>query len=157
AAHEWADAPAGRKPVLRFEVNGRWPFISPLVGLHNAGNALAAIAVARRLGVDDEHIAMALATAAGPEMRWDRQIIGGVEVINDAYNANPDSSAAAIRTFTDLYPAGQTPGRRIIVIGDMLELGPLGEPAHAELGQSLAPVNPCDRLITIGALAANMA
>ncbi len=182
AAHAWETSADGvARPVLQFTVNDRWAFVTPLVGLHNAGNALAAVAVARRMGIDDETIARALASAAGPEMRWDRQRVGEIEIINDAYNANPDSTVAAVRTFADLYTrvsgdrplrredaappppsrgralSGHTDGRRVIVLGDMLELGDHAEANHTEVGERIGELGACDLLVCVGTLTARAA
>lgn len=164
AEHAWeTSADGAARPVLQFTVNDRWAFVTPLVGLHNAGNALAAIAVARRMGVDDETIARAMASAAGPEMRWDRQRVGEIEIINDAYNANPDSTMAAVRTFADLYPrdgrgeGAASAGRRVIVLGDMLELGDHGPANHTEVGERIGELGACDLLVCAGTLTARAA
>lgn len=159
ACHQWCPRPCGGAvPELRFTVNGRWPFTLPLVGRHNACNALAAIAVARRLGIDDESIGRALSIAGGAEMRWQHAVIGGVEVINDAYNANPDSMLASLATFADLYGGTALQSRvgacRTIILGNMLELGDHAAGAHREIGEAIAHRRACDRLFTIGDLAA---
>lgn len=121
-------------PGLRFVVNDRASYTLPLIGEHNALNALAAIAVARRLGVPDDQIALALTTATAPDMRLQRLTIGGVNIINDAYNANPESMIAALKTLVAL---GGNATRRIAILGDMLELGPAGIDAHREIGQTI--------------------
>lgn len=164
ATHAWETSTDGAaRPVLQFTVNDRWAFVTPLVGLHNAGNALAAIAVARRMGIDDDTVARALASAAGPEMRWDRQRVGEMEIINDAYNANPDSTVAAVRTFADVYPRGgrveraASAGRRVIVLGDMLELGDHAEANHTEVGERIGELGACDLLVCVGTLTARAA
>lgn len=165
--HQWLPGSATHSapaPSLRFTLNAQREFSLPLVGRHNALNALAAIAVARRLGLDDAAIARGLATAQGPEMRWQRRVMSapaeagesatrGIEVINDAYNANPDSTTASITTFAELYPP--RPGsRRVIVLGDMLELGEHAPPAHDELGALIARLSACDLFIGVGPHAA---
>lgn len=149
------DGPTGQ----RFTVNGRWTCEMPLIGEHNAMNALAAIAVARRLGLSDEEITRGLAGAAPAEMRLNRQTIGGVRVVNDAYNASPESMAAALRTFADLFPEskGGAASRRVLVLGDMLELGPAAEAAHDEVGRLIAQCCPPDVIVTLGASAGRYA
>lgn len=119
---------------VRFQLNDRAWFEVPLVGAHNASNAAAAIAVARRLGLNDEQIAGALRSAAGAEMRLDRATIAGIDVVNDAYNANPDSMLAALRTFEAV---GSGADRRVVVLGDMLELGDASEAEHRAIGEAL--------------------
>ncbi len=134
---------------VRFVLNhSRSEFFVPLLGQHTAVNALAAIAVARRLGVSDPLIADGLAKATGPEMRLALFRHGKITVLNDAYNANPASMQAALRTLVDL-PAS---GRRIAVLGGMLELGESSKELHAQLGTMVA-VSGIDRLICVGELA----
>jgi UDP-N-acetylmuramoyl-tripeptide--D-alanyl-D-alanine ligase len=151
SACEHAGAEAGPEAAgLRFEVNRRWTFTLPLVGEHNALNALAAIGVGRRMGLSDEDIAAGLAGARGPEMRLERLEIAGVWVMNDAYNANPDSTLAALRTFAAVAARA---GRRVVVLGDNLELGEAAEESHREIGRAVAALGCVDVLITVGPLA----
>ncbi|MFM9959482.1 MAG: UDP-N-acetylmuramoyl-tripeptide--D-alanyl-D-alanine ligase [Phycisphaerales bacterium] len=140
---------AGEASGQRFTVNGRWTYEIPLVGEHNIFNACAAIAVARRLGLNEDEITRGLAQARPPEMRFNRLSIAGVNVINDAYNASPESVAAALRTFASLWPVGRA-ARRVLVLGDMLELGEHSDAAHDEIGRVIAATCPCDVLIMIG-------
>jgi UDP-N-acetylmuramoyl-tripeptide--D-alanyl-D-alanine ligase len=85
-------------------------------------------------------------------MRWERQVVAGVTIINDAYNANPVSMAAALRTFAELPVAG---GRWLVLAG-MLELGPSEDQWHRDLGKSLAP-GQWAGIITVGLLGAVIA
>lgn len=105
-------------------------FTAPVPGLHNASNALMAISVGRALGMDDTRIAQGLAGASLPEMRLDRVEIptGGDPIVlyNDAYNANPDSTRAALVFFGSL----KSDADRVIVLGDMLELGSSTDSEH---------------------------
>jgi len=124
----------------------------PLLGAHNALNAAAAIVVARWFGLDESTIAQRLASARLPGMRLEIQQAGGVTFINDAYNANPDSMRAALDTLATFDPpapegeeqakAGGAPaargGRRVAVLGDMLELGEHAPALHRELGEAVA-------------------
>jgi len=135
---------------LSFTVNDRWTYTIPLIGEHNALNAMAAVAVARRLGLDHDEIAKGLASAAPAEMRLSRRTVDGIDVFNDAYNASPESMAAAIRTFAALTPAAK---RRVMILGDMLELGAHGPQAHEEIGRLLCDVCRPDWLVTVGSLA----
>jgi UDP-N-acetylmuramoyl-tripeptide--D-alanyl-D-alanine ligase len=121
----------------------------PLLGLHNAANALAAVAVARCLGLSDADIVTSLAAASAPEMRLQRMEAGGVRVLNDAYNANPASMRAALEMVSTL-PAS---GRRIAVLGDMRELGTHTEQFHREIGTDAARMN-LDALVCVGPSAA---
>lgn len=134
---------------VRFTVNDRATYRVPLLGEHNALNALAAIAVAKRLGIPDEVIADALAAARGPEMRLERLSIAGIEVINDAYNANPESTLAALRTLAQV---GRSARRRVAVLGDMLELGQAAPDAHREIGQAVLELGTIDLVVIVGHL-----
>ena len=83
----------------QFSINGRGAFRVPLLGEHNAMNALMAIAVARRMGLSDEEIAAGLANVLPAEGRLEPMKIGTWSIIHDAYNANPSSMEAALKTF----------------------------------------------------------
>jgi UDP-N-acetylmuramoyl-tripeptide--D-alanyl-D-alanine ligase len=105
----------------------------PLVGEHNVYNALAAAAVAIELGMSVDEIVAALATLAPAEKRGQVVRIGNIAVINDCYNSNPKALAAMVEALATM-PAK----RRIVVAGEMLELGPQGEAMHAESGRHMA-------------------
>jgi UDP-N-acetylmuramoyl-tripeptide--D-alanyl-D-alanine ligase len=102
-------------------------------GFHNIYNALAAIAVARRLGLDLAYAAGRLSAFRLPSMRLEEKTIRGATVINDAYNANPESMSRAIDELK-----GRKGKRRIFVFADMLELGPESDALHRELGVKAA-------------------
>lgn len=129
----------------RFEVNGRLWVDLPLPGRHNAMNALAAFAVARRFGLDEQEAAAALADFRAPEMRMDVRRVGPVTLINDAYNANPLSMAAALEVLSRL-----SADRKVLVFGEMRELGPEGPALHRQLGRQAAEV--ADVLVAVGPL-----
>lgn len=116
---------------LRFAIAGRGTFELPLLGRHNAMNAAAAVAVGELMGLSRERIAAGLAGAKGAAMRLERVRIGEIHVLNDAYNANPDSMRAALGTLAEL---GRAAVRRVAVLGDMLELGRHTEASHREIG-----------------------
>jgi UDP-N-acetylmuramoyl-tripeptide--D-alanyl-D-alanine ligase len=109
-------------------------FTVPLVGAHNAVNALAAIAVGADFGLTREEIQQGLDTAKPPPMRMNPMIKKGRVFLNDAYNANPESMRAAIETLAS--HAGSN--RTIAVFGDMLELGDVSLSEHRELGRLVA-------------------
>lgn len=125
-----------------------------LVGAHHVGNALAAAAAAHVLGVGVDAIAAGL-SEHGPDSphRMDvTQRADGITVIDDAYNANPASMAAALRTLAHL-----SRGRRsVAVLGPMLELGPQEVELHREVGQ-LARELGIDAVYTLGELSAHIA
>ncbi|MCU0688367.1 MAG: UDP-N-acetylmuramoyl-tripeptide--D-alanyl-D-alanine ligase [Phycisphaerales bacterium] len=112
-----------------------------MIGAHNASNALAAWAVGRELGLSTEAMLRGLAHASGPEMRLAVEMItlasgGTVRVINDAYNANPESMLAGLRTLAELASdvgAGGGRARAVAILGDMLELGASEEESHREV------------------------
>lgn len=106
----------------------------PLIGRHTAVNALAAIAVARELGVHDRDIRAGLAVATGPEMRLQLQTAGSVKILNDAYNANPHSMRAGLETLRDM----KSGGRKVAILGDMRELGSVADRYHLEIGRFAA-------------------
>ncbi|MDX2146201.1 MAG: UDP-N-acetylmuramoyl-tripeptide--D-alanyl-D-alanine ligase [Planctomycetota bacterium] len=138
-------------PGVRFQLNGRFWYQIPLVGEHNALNAAAAIGVARRLGMVQADIERGLLSARGPAMRMELRSAtfagGELRVLNDAYNANPDSMLAAIRTLATL-GAGAT--RRVAILGDMLELGPSSRELHAEIGRAIASSGTADLCVFVG-------
>ncbi|MBX3026511.1 UDP-N-acetylmuramoyl-tripeptide--D-alanyl-D-alanine ligase [bacterium] len=109
--------------------DARAPVRLRAAGRHNVQNALAAAAAAHALGLDAAVIAAGLAAAEPPRMRM--QVVplaNGVTVINDAYNANPGSTAAALDA------VGRLPGRAIAALGEMRELGPRSAELHAAVG-----------------------
>ncbi|MDX6201979.1 MAG: UDP-N-acetylmuramoyl-tripeptide--D-alanyl-D-alanine ligase [Frankiales bacterium] len=122
-----------------------------LFGSHMASNALAAAAVALELGVPVGDIAERL-SAAVPRSRWRMEVAeraDGVTIVNDAYNANPESVRAALETLVSL--AG---GRRSwAVLGEMAELGAVSADAHAQIG-ALARQLGVSRLVAVGKAAA---
>lgn len=131
----------------RFSLNNsRREVFVPMLGRHSACNALAAIAVARKMGVSEDLAIQTLSVARGPEMRLEWQAAGDVRVLNDAYNANPNSMRAAIETASMLPKAG----RRIAILGDMKELGPSGDRYHREIGQCVAEAKAFDLLVCVG-------
>ncbi|NPV26573.1 MAG: UDP-N-acetylmuramoyl-tripeptide--D-alanyl-D-alanine ligase [Firmicutes bacterium] len=125
----------------------------PIPGVHNVLNALAAVGVGYNLGLTLEEIASGLRKVRLSAMRL--QIESGREgltVINDAYNANPQSMKAALHTLVEL-----ADGRRTIaVLGSMFELGAYAGPGHREVGRLAAELG-IDYLLTVGELAEQIA
>jgi UDP-N-acetylmuramoyl-tripeptide--D-alanyl-D-alanine ligase len=126
---------AGAEARVRLAVPGR----------HNVSNALAAAAVAHALDVGLEAVRSGLEAFQPPGMRMEvTQLPSGVTVLNDAYNANPASMAAALRTL-----AASRGRRRLAALGEMRELGAESDRAHRELGVTAAATN-LDGLFLLG-------
>jgi UDP-N-acetylmuramoyl-tripeptide--D-alanyl-D-alanine ligase len=105
----------------------------PLVGEHNILNALAAVAVGMALGLTLPECVAALATLAQPDKRGQVLHLGNITVINDCYNSNPKALDAMVDALA-IMPAG----RRIVVAGEMLELGPAAAEMHRAAGRHVA-------------------
>jgi UDP-N-acetylmuramoyl-tripeptide--D-alanyl-D-alanine ligase len=132
----------------------------PVPGRHNVGNALAAAALAALAGAPLAAMRAALERFEAPSMRMQvERLPSGVTVINDAYNANPASMAAALQTLR-----ASAAARRVAVLGEMRELGAETESAHEALGRTAATaaldllvvIGPQAALVRDGALAAGM-
>src|SRR5215469_3464114 len=111
----------------------REPVKFPLLGEHNIYNALAASAAALEWGITPSLAARSLESVQAGEKRGQTLEIGGATIINDSYNSNPKALHAMIDTL-----AGMNACRRILVAGEMLELGPTGEKLHADAGRHAA-------------------
>jgi UDP-N-acetylmuramoyl-tripeptide--D-alanyl-D-alanine ligase len=120
-----------------------------LLGRHQVTNALFAIAVGAELGLKREEIQNGLADCKPPKMRLQFWEANGVRVLDDAYNANADSTIAALETLCDL----PLQGHRVAVLGDMEELGAHSESAHAEVGRRAAELK-IGQLFAVGKMAA---
>jgi len=119
---------------INFKIIGGRRLSIPILGAHNVRNALAAVAVARKLGVDWDTIQRRLSTFRLPDHRMQVRQVGGVTIIDDAYNANPASMEAAAETLARM----KCRGRKLFVAGDMLELGEEEIELHQSLGTALA-------------------
>ncbi|MBD8069680.1 UDP-N-acetylmuramoyl-tripeptide--D-alanyl-D-alanine ligase [Bacillus sp. PS06] len=138
-----------------FAVNGKKEpsYYIPVLGKHNVNNALAAIAIADFFEVPSEKIIEGLKTLTLTGMRTELiQGENGVQIINDAYNASPTSMKAAVGLLEDMKGFKQ----KIVVLGDMLELGENEISFHYEVGKNLQPNN-LDYVFTYGSLAQNIA
>jgi UDP-N-acetylmuramoyl-tripeptide--D-alanyl-D-alanine ligase len=111
------------------------PFAIGVPGRHNVANALAALAVGDRFGVPASKMRSALARFHGGAKRMETvRLPKGIDVVNDCYNANPDSTEASLRFLKDLGPRR----RRVAVLGEMLELGRWAASCHREVGNAAA-------------------
>jgi UDP-N-acetylmuramoyl-tripeptide--D-alanyl-D-alanine ligase len=129
------------------------PFELPVLGTHNVLNALAAMLVAHYFDVPFEKMNAGFATLKLTNMRM--ELVGGengVKIVNDAYNASPTSMNAAIELISSL----EGYNKKILVLGDMLELGPQEEDFHKRIGQSLDPKK-IDLVLTYGRLGKKIA
>ncbi len=108
----------------------------PMPGRHNLMNALAASAVATVLDIAPEEIARSLATAVAPHMRGEvMDFVHGFTMVDDSYNSNPRSLLSMVRTIAE---GGAGGARRIVIAGEMLELGAEGAAMHRDAGRSIA-------------------
>jgi UDP-N-acetylmuramoyl-tripeptide--D-alanyl-D-alanine ligase len=141
--------PDGRASFRLVTQGAEVPITLAVPGEHMVSNALAAVAVGCELGVRLDDAALALAGAGVSRWRMETfTTTAGVRVLNDAYNANPESTAAALRTAR--WMAGE--GHLIAVLGEMAELGPISEDEHERVGEQAARIR-VDRLITVGGAA----
>ena len=142
--HRWEIGPDGLGVI---EIAGA-TVRPPVRGLHNLRNAMLALAVARECGVSYEDAAAGIAGMPQPKMRSAWEQVGDVTLINDAYNANPGSTRAAIELLK-----GTGSGRqRVIVLGTMRELGAASEQCHADIA-GLALASGADIVAGIGEFA----
>lgn len=128
----------------------RLPLHLRVLGEHHVMNALAAIAVAQLLGVDPADAIERIGTVEIAE-RWRMQPLGSerVRVINDAYNASPDSMAAALRTVAQITAPGQ---RKVAVLGAMTELGEQAGEEHDRIGLQAVRLR-YERIVVVGSAA----
>ena len=138
----------GEKEKLSFTINvgrDREEFNLYCIGRYNIYNALAAISVAKEFGVSLSLMADVLGKFKFPKLRMEKLKYGEVTIVNDAYNANPTSVKAVLSELIFSFPSR----RKIVVLGDMLELGRMSRKFHQEIGKIVA-TSPIYSLITIG-------
>lgn len=128
---------------VRFIVRGV-PFRLNLLGRHNVSNCLAALLAVEHLGIGLEEAAEALEGMPQLEGRIERLTRDGLTVLSDEYNANPGSLRAGVETLLGLEAR-----RRVVIVGDMLELGPESKRLHAEVGTWISRSG-VDVLLTVG-------
>ena len=142
----------GRPSFTVHTASGTHPVALRLHGRHHVANALAVVAVAQALGLELSDVATALGEAR-PVSRWRMEVLDrpdGVTVVNDAYNANPESMRAALEALLAMaHPAGGPSRRSWAVLGEMLELGPGSAAAHRDLGATAARLG-VDQLLAVG-------
>ncbi|MDD4908899.1 MAG: UDP-N-acetylmuramoyl-tripeptide--D-alanyl-D-alanine ligase [Candidatus Omnitrophica bacterium] len=129
---------------VEFLVNSKYQMRLNTVGAYNVYNALAAISAARLFGIEYEKIAARLAEFSFPEGRLTLRVMSDTNFLDDTYNSNPASlekALEALRTF-------KARGRKIFIMGDMLELGSYAESFHRKAGKTVAQI--CDVFITVG-------
>lgn len=133
--------PLGRASFRVFTPRGEAPATLALHGRHHVGNALAVIAVGLECGMPLADLTAALATAR-PASRWRMEVTDrpdGVTIVNDAYNANPDSMAAALQALAAMRTGADGSARRTwAVLGEMLELGDTARAEHEQVGELAA-------------------
>jgi len=138
---------SGRASFTLHTPKGSAPVTLRLLGAHQVHNALAVAAAAHSLGMDTGEIAGAL-SAAEPVSAGRLELLeraDGVTIINDAFNANPQSTRAALETLTGIADQRRT----IAVLGDMRELGDTATAAHRDIGRCVAELG-IDVLVTVG-------
>ncbi|MEY2848842.1 MAG: hypothetical protein RI885_1507 [Actinomycetota bacterium] len=119
-----------------------------ILGEHHVMNALAALAVARELDLDLDEAIASVGRVPRAE-RWRMELLepgGGVTVINDAYNASPDSTAAALKTLAQLTRDGR---RSVAILGEMAELGEFADEEHDRIGRLAVRLN-VEKLVVVG-------
>jgi UDP-N-acetylmuramoyl-tripeptide--D-alanyl-D-alanine ligase len=124
-------------------------FPEPFSGRHHAINALAVIAVAQHLGLSDATIAEGFSRATLSASRGREITHRGICFIDDSYNANPESVAASLAAFAER----STQGRRIVILGDMLELGSAQDRLHRALCEPILELHrrtPLNALVLVG-------
>ena len=142
---------SGTDFLLSDKEYGEFPVHIPTVGLHTVSDALAAYGAATRLGLDPARCAAALSNYQTTGMRQNIVRKAGITIIEDCYNASPDSMRAALGVLES-----QEADRHIALLGDMLELGSVSEEAHRQVGEWAAEAG-VDLLIAYGPRSAAMA
>jgi UDP-N-acetylmuramoyl-tripeptide--D-alanyl-D-alanine ligase len=130
---DWNSAVVEGEVSFGERVRSKWRAQVPAIGSHIALNAAAAVLAAAVVGVDPAQAARHIAEAKLPPMRMELREVNGATVILDTYNASPPAVLAAIEALTAL----PVKGRRLVVIGEMKELGEHTERLHREVGQLL--------------------
>ncbi|MDQ2086881.1 UDP-N-acetylmuramoyl-tripeptide--D-alanyl-D-alanine ligase [Herbivorax sp. ANBcel31] len=138
--------------VFEIEINKKeYEVKVPVPGLHNIYNALASIAAGIELGISEEDIVKGIEEFSSTKMRLDIIDNDGVKIVNDAYNASPESVEAALTVLKDI----SSNNRTIAVLGDMYELGEISYDAHIHIGKFAAKLE-INYIIAVGNNAENI-
>lgn len=132
---------------INFALNDTYLVRLKMLGRHNVYNALAAIAAGSLYGIGPDSASKALENFVLPKLRMEYEKCDGIEFIFDCYNSNPASLRSAIETLRDM-KAGN---RKVVIAGDMLELGPSGQELHREIGRFAASAG-IDLFVSVGPL-----
>ncbi|MBO0438744.1 UDP-N-acetylmuramoyl-tripeptide--D-alanyl-D-alanine ligase [Candidatus Enterococcus ikei] len=126
-----------KKEQTSFKINGsNTIFTIPVPGKYNVGNALIAISIGQWLGIPEEKIQAGLASFQLTKNRTEwLKTNSGIEILSDVYNANPTAMKLVLESFSQM----PTAGKRVAVLGDMLELGPDSAAMHASVSDYLNP------------------
>ena len=143
---------SSRNGCLNFVVD-RQVYEVPVWGRHHLAGALAAVAVGKIFGLPPGQIAAGLAEFQQPPLRCEISHVRGATIINDTYNASPTAMRAALELLRDF----DAPGRRIVVCGDMRELGEASSEFHRQLGDEVVTLCGADLLMACGEHAAEVA
>ena len=121
-------------------------------GEFNIENSISAIEVGYKLGLTHDEICKGLLSYKPIEKRWEIEKVCDFSIINDSYNANPESTFASVKSFLNLYK------NPVVVLGDMGELGKNEEDLHYQLGKNLSGIAPQNTIfVTVGNLSKNTA
>ena len=121
-------------------------------GEFNIANAISAIEIGFKFGLTPDEINEGLISYKPIEKRWEIEKVNGFNIINDSYNANPESVLASVKSFLNLYK------NPVVVLGDMGELGESENKLHRELGENISKIAPAGTIfITVGNLSKNTA
>jgi UDP-N-acetylmuramoyl-tripeptide--D-alanyl-D-alanine ligase len=147
-ADDLAVAASGTSFLLLVDGQPDRPVHLKILGEHHVSNALAALTTAHVLGIDLDRAIAALEGMVRAE-RWRMELLqpgDGITVINDAYNASPDSMAAALKTLAQLTASD---GRSVAVLGEMAELGDIAQEEHDRIGRLVVRLN-IKQLVVVG-------
>ena len=129
-----------------FQLEGREVCL-PALGTHNVQNLLAALGACVGMGLDLDEVLPGVAEIAGASGRLETFELAGLRLVDDSYNANPTSARAAVRVLAGMHGHD----RRVLILGDMLELGEYAAELHHELGRTACEAG-IDRLVLVGDL-----